>query len=105
VSCGVADILAGDSSGGGGHCHHKVVGVRRGTRDEPANPQICDDLGYRPSDLLQADCVIWVEGHSDNIYVRRWIELIDPNQDEGIDYSIVFDVGKLRLRTIRRPCE
>ncbi|GAB3195283.1 hypothetical protein GCM10027062_01930 [Nocardioides hungaricus] len=24
--------------------------------------EICHDLGYRPSDLLQANCVVWVEG-------------------------------------------
>src|SRR5690606_8887091 len=30
---------------------------------------ICEDLGYHPSDLLQANCVIWVEGPSDRIYL------------------------------------
>ncbi|QSE77691.1 AAA family ATPase [Rhodococcus koreensis] len=57
--------------------------------------QICNDLGYRPSDLLQANCVVWVEGPSDRIYVRRWIELIDPSLAEGIEYSIMFYGGKL----------
>ncbi|WP_214514649.1 ATP-dependent endonuclease [Rhodococcus sp. WY5] len=57
--------------------------------------QICNDLGYRPSDLLQANCVIWVEGPSDRIYLRRWIELIAPELAEGIDYSIMFYGGKL----------
>ncbi|WNB86687.1 AAA family ATPase [Cellulomonas sp. ATA003] len=57
--------------------------------------QICNDLGYRPSDLLQANCVIWVEGPSDRIYVRRWLELVDPNLKEGIDYSVMFYGGKL----------
>ena len=26
---------------------------------------VCEDLGYHPSDLLQANCIIWVEGPSD----------------------------------------
>ncbi len=57
--------------------------------------EICHDLGYRPSDLLQANCVIWVEGPSDRIYLRRWLELLDPKLEEGIDYSIMFYGGKL----------
>lgn len=57
--------------------------------------QICHDLGYRPSDLLQANCVIWVEGPSDRIYIRRWIEIIDPELVEGIDYSVMFYGGRL----------
>ena len=61
---------------------HQVVGI-------------CHDLGYRPSDLLQANCVIWVEGPSDRLYVRRWLELVAPRLAEGIDYSIMFYGGKL----------
>ncbi|MEV0949457.1 AAA family ATPase [Promicromonospora sp. NPDC050249] len=57
--------------------------------------RICNDLGYRPSDLQQANCVIWVEGPSDRIYVRRWLELVDPKLAEGIDYSVMFYGGKL----------
>lgn len=56
---------------------------------------ICHDLGYRPSDLMQANCVIWVEGPSDRIYLRRWLELADPALAEGIDYSVMFYGGKL----------
>lgn len=56
---------------------------------------ICNDLGYRPSDILQANCVIWVEGPSDRIYIRRWIALVDDALSEGIDYTIMFYGGKL----------
>lgn len=56
---------------------------------------IFHDLGYRPSDLLQANCVVWVEGPSDRIYIRKWLELVSPNIVEGIDYSIMFYGGKL----------
>ena len=56
---------------------------------------ICHDLGYRPSDLMQANCVIWVEGPSDRIYLRKWLELAQADLTEGIHYSIMFYGGKL----------
>jgi hypothetical protein len=36
--------------------------------------KLLDELGARVSDLLQANCVIWVEGPSDRIYIRSWLE-------------------------------
>ncbi|WP_284742604.1 AAA family ATPase [Amycolatopsis sp. RTGN1] len=57
--------------------------------------EICDNLGYRPSDLLQSNAIIWVEGPSDRIYLTRWINDVDPELVEGIDYSIMFYGGKL----------
>lgn len=54
---------------------------------------LCADLGYRPSDLLQANSVVWVEGPSDRIYIRHWISLVDPSLVEGIHYSIMFYGG------------
>jgi AAA ATPase domain len=57
---------------------------------------ICADLGYRPSDLVQTNAVIWVEGPSDRIYVRCWIELLAPGEFiEGIHYSVMFYGGSL----------
>ena len=56
---------------------------------------ICTDLGYHASDLLQANCIIWVEGPSDRIYLKYWIESIDENLTEGIHYSIMFYGGRL----------
>lgn len=56
---------------------------------------ICSDLGYRASDLLQTNCVIWVEGPSDRIYLREWIRLCDDKLTEGIDYTIMFYGGRL----------
>jgi hypothetical protein len=56
---------------------------------------ICADLGYRPSDLVQANAVIWVEGPSDRIYLRHWISLVDPGLAEGIHYSVMFYGGRL----------
>lgn len=56
---------------------------------------VCADLGYRPSDLVQANAVVWVEGPSDRIYVRHWIESTDPELIEGTHYSIMFYGGRL----------
>ncbi|MFJ6566892.1 AAA family ATPase [Streptomyces sp. NPDC091292] len=70
------------------------------TRLSPAmNPAalstICSDLGYRPSDLLQTNAVIWVEGPSDRIYLKHWIERTEKDLIEGIHYSIMFYGGGL----------
>jgi len=54
-----------------------------------------EDLGIRPSDLLQANSVIWVEGPSDRTYIKRWLELLAPDLTEGIDYAIMFYGGRL----------
>jgi len=56
---------------------------------------ICADLGYRASDLLQANCIIWVEGPSDRIYLNYWIRAVNPNLIEGLHYSIMFYGGRL----------
>jgi hypothetical protein len=57
--------------------------------------EICADLGYHPSDLLQSNCVIWVEGPSDRVYVEWWISAIDARLVEGIHYSVMFYGGRL----------
>lgn len=54
-----------------------------------------DEIGARPSDLLQTDYVIWVEGPSDRIYLRSWLAQVDPELEEGSHYSIMFYGGKL----------
>lgn len=56
---------------------------------------ICADLGYKPSDLVQANCVIWVEGPSDRIYLNYWISRTQPQLQEGLDYSVMFYGGRL----------
>ncbi|WP_341366200.1 AAA family ATPase [Yoonia sp. BS5-3] len=60
-----------------------------------AQRQICDDLGYRASDILQANAVIWVEGPSDRIYIRHWLEAVSPDLIEGVHYTIMFYGGGL----------
>lgn len=48
------------------------------------------DLGYKPSDLLQSNCIIWVEGPSDETYIERWINLLAPDLINGQDYVFLY---------------
>lgn len=57
--------------------------------------KICHDLGYKASDILQANCIIWVEGPSDRIYLNYWLKSERPDFIEGIHYSIMFYGGRL----------
>lgn len=68
--------------------------AERATSDKKRS-EICEDLGYHPSDLLQSNCVIWVEGPSDRIYINYWINALSPKLVEGIHYSIMFYGGRL----------
>lgn len=56
---------------------------------------ICNDLGYKASDILQANCIIWVEGPSDRIYLNFWIKKENSKLIEGVHYSIMFYGGRL----------
>jgi hypothetical protein len=56
---------------------------------------VCMDLGYKASDILQANCVIWVEGPSDRIYLRKWIRQLEPSLIEGYEFSLMFYGGRL----------
>lgn len=68
--------------------------VERVTSDKHRST-ICEDLGYHPSDLLQSNCVIWVEGPSDRVYLNYWLKHLDKSFIEGIHYSIMFYGGRL----------
>lgn len=62
------------------------------------NDQISDilsHLGFKASDLLQTNGIIWVEGPSDRVYLKKWINLLNNNLVEGVHYSIMFYGGKL----------
>jgi len=56
---------------------------------------VLDDLGARPSDILQANVVIWVEGPTDRMFLNRCFELIAPDLKEGLHYQISYYGGKL----------
>jgi putative ATP-dependent endonuclease of OLD family len=61
---------------------------------------VISELGAKPSDLLQANGIIWVEGPSDVIYLNKWIELLSENKyRDGRDYQCAFYGGSLLART------
>ncbi|WP_210470252.1 ATP-dependent nuclease [Vibrio crassostreae] len=53
-----------------------------------------DNLGVKASQILQANTVIWVEGPSDRIYLKKWIEELSGNElKEGKDFSFLYFGG------------
>ncbi len=59
---------------------------------------ILDDLGAKPSDLLQANGILWLEGPSDRIYLNKLIELYSDDEEggkliEGRHYQCAFYGG------------
>ena len=79
------------------HVSHDGESARTTTVPTHSNLiKIVSELGARPSDLLQANGLIWVEGPSDRIYLNRWIELYTNGRlREGRDYQCVFYGGTL----------
>lgn len=80
------------------HVHHDAIAgssvSSAGTSAEHA--EVAKDLGYRPSDLIQSNAVIWVEGPSDRTYIKFWLEKHSPGAFvEGVHYSIMFYGGSL----------
>ena len=62
--------------------------------------EVVRELGTRPSDLLQANGIVWVEGPSDRIYLNHWIHLYTEGRyQEGRDYQCAFYGGALLART------
>ena len=58
--------------------------------------EILDDLDVKASDILQSNGIIWVEGPSDRIYIKRWLEIFTPNKyEEGKHYQFLYYGGRL----------
>lgn len=58
--------------------------------------EILEDLDVKASDILQSNGIIWVEGPSDRIYIKRWLELLTENKfKEGQDYQFLYYGGRL----------
>ncbi|MCH8151492.1 MAG: AAA family ATPase [Planctomycetes bacterium] len=55
-----------------------------------------DLLDVRASDILQANIVIWVEGPTDRMFLKKCLELRRPNFVEGLHYQIACYGGSLR---------
>ena len=57
---------------------------------------ILNDVGFKASDILQSNGIIWVEGPSDRLYINKWISLWSNGElKEGKDYQCVFYGGRL----------
>lgn len=57
---------------------------------------ILDDLDVKASDIFQANGIIWVEGPSDRIYIKKWLEIFCKSDiSEGKDYQFAYYGGKL----------
>jgi len=62
--------------------------------------RVLDDLGVTSGDLVQANGIIWVEGPSDRIYIKAWLELLAshlgrPAPIERVHYAFVSYGGAL----------
>lgn len=91
------DFFAGSQLSQIVHVTHDGRTGRTRTIDQSAESyDVIWDLGTRPSDILQANGIIWVEGPSDRIYINRWIELYSQGEfKEGRHYQCVFYGGSL----------
>lgn len=77
------------------HDGEKAVVENVRTHIEKCN--ILDDLDFRASDVLQANGVLWVEGPTDRIYLKKWIDLWSNGElKEDIHYQFVFYGGSVR---------
>jgi predicted ATPase len=77
------------------HGREKDTALVETVIDSAHHGKVFEDLDVRASDLLQSNCVIWVEGPSDRIYLTRWIRLVDPGLQEHVDYEFAFTSGTL----------
>jgi hypothetical protein len=58
--------------------------------------RVLDQLDVRASDVLQSNFVVWVEGPTDRMFLKRCFELVDARLAEGVGYQIVYYGGWLR---------
>lgn len=57
--------------------------------------KVINDLGIRASELYQTNGIIWVEGPSDRIYIKKWLELKYPELKEGLQFTFQYYGGKM----------
>lgn len=61
--------------------------------------RVLDALGVSGSTLLQTNCILWVEGPSDRLYLKLWLRrhqaASNPALIEGSDFSFVYYGGKI----------
>jgi predicted ATP-dependent endonuclease of OLD family len=74
---------------------------------------IYDSLGMKPSDLLFSNCLIWVEGPADSIYIDFWLQSYMKSKElkfvRGVNYEFAifggasvenYENDKIKDRTI-----
>ncbi len=55
---------------------------------------LLQELGYKTSDLLQANFIIWVEGVSDMVYIEAFLNCISNGELQmGVDYTVMLYGG------------
>ena len=64
---------------------------------------LLDALGIRASSLLQTNCVIWIEGPSDRLYIRQWLKEAAPDLQEGRDFTFNYYGGALLAHLEMKP--
>ena len=58
--------------------------------------EVLGDLNVKASDLLQSNGIIWVEGPSDRIYIKQWLEVFCGGKfEEGLHYQFMYYSGRL----------
>ncbi len=77
-----------------------AAGLAENDRVEPCqtNKDIrsaLDSIGAQPSDILQTDCVLWVEGPTEAIVLRHLLQLFFPEYVEHSDFQFMFTAGSL----------
>lgn len=68
----------------------------RNVLDHVGRTGILDDLDVRGSDILQSNGIVWVEGPSDRIYIKKWIDIYSGGSlVEGAHYNFMYYGGKI----------
>jgi predicted ATPase len=90
-------VFLDESSGDQVAVYHVTREDRRAVVTRMETPEtargVLRDLGCKPSDLLLANGVIWVEGPSDRLYLLKWLQLAAPELQEGKHFAINFFAG------------
>lgn len=68
--------------------------IRIASSDE--GREVLLDLGVKASDLFQTNGIIWVEGPSDRVYIKAWLETLYGDEFvEGMHYQFLYYGGKI----------
>ena len=68
---------------------------------------LLNDLDVRASEILQSNGIVWVEGPSDRVYIKRGLKVFgDDEIEEGRDYQFLYYGGRLLSHyTAEQDCE